>query len=419
VAANVGTVTKSQGTLRLFDYDSQPSEAPKQDLLKQFTQQTGFQVELDPNIPGAFDQKLLVQVASGSAPDVTKAYGDPLFSLVAGGGIADITPLVARDISTAEIDDFLPSQYQMFIDKGHQYALPKYVSSHLYFGNKAMFRQAGLSFPTATTTWDQFVAMGGSLTKKQGAAYSQFALSSGMANLSGFLSQIVWSWGGEVVDPKDNSICLLDQPAALDALQYVQDLIWKQHIAPQPTEVTALGKDAFGNARFATEESGSASLRDLRLNHPQMELDFFLNPLGPTGTTANYHTTDCYAMLKGSQSKNTDGAWQLLRFVTAPTWERMLIEQEQMQPARQSLAKEWLASVRSVTPTLQSANLEAFLTALTQARPQLRFSNGPKALAILNPVIDAVYNKNTTPARTAFTQAAPQVTAALKAASTS
>jgi hypothetical protein len=34
-------------------------------------------------------------------------------------------------------------------------------------------------------------------------------------------------------------------------------------------------------------------------------------------------------------------------------------------------------------------------------------------------VIDAVYNKNTTPARTAFSQAAPQVTAALKAATTS
>ena len=219
-------MSKGQGALRIFDYDSQPSEAPKQDLLKQFTQQTGFQVELDPNIPGAFDQKLLVQVASGSAPDVTKAYGDPLFTLVDRGGIADITALVARDISKAEIDDFLPSQYHMFIDKGHQYALPKYVSGHVYFGNKALFRQAGLAFPTAKTTWDQFAGMGAALTKKQGTTYSQFALSSGMANLSGFLSQIVWSWGGDVVDPKDNSVCLLDQPPALDALQYVQDLIW-------------------------------------------------------------------------------------------------------------------------------------------------------------------------------------------------
>jgi hypothetical protein len=90
-----------------------------------------------------------------------------------------------------------------------------------------------------------------------------------------------------------------------------------------------------------------------------------------------------------------------------------------MQPARQSLAKEWLASVRALTPTLQTANLEVFLTALAQARPQLRFSSDPKALAILNPVIDAVYNKNTSTARTAFAQAAPQVTAALKAASSS
>lgn len=154
------------------------------------------------------------------------------------------------------------------------------------------------------------------------------------------------------------------------------------------------------------------------MQHPQLELDFFSNPLGPTGKSANYHTTDCYALLKGSQSKNPDGAWQLLRFVTAPAWERLLIQVEQMQPARQSLAKEWLSSVRSVTPTLQQANLEVFLAALAQARPQLRFSNDPKALAILNPVIDAVYNKNTTPARTAFSQAAPQVTAALKAATT-
>jgi multiple sugar transport system substrate-binding protein len=419
VSAQTGVVSKAQGTLRLFDYDSQPSEAPKQDLLKQFTQQTGYQVELDPDIPGAFEEKLLVQVASGSAPDVTKAYGDPLFTLIDRDAIVDISAQVARDVSKAEIADWLPSQYHMFFDKGHQYALPKYCSSHVYFGNKALFRQAGVDFPTAKTTWDQLRSAGASLTKKQGETYTQFALNNGMANLSGFLSQIVWSWGGEVVDPNDNSKCLLDQPAALDALQYVQDLIWKDHIAPQPNDVKALGSDLFGNAKFATEESGSSSLRDLRLQHPQLELDFFPNPLGPTGKTANYHTTDCYALLKGSASKNTDGAWQLLRFVTQPAWARMLIQVEQMQPARQSLAKEWLASVRSLTPTLQTANLEVFVTALAQARPQLRFANDPKALAILNPVIDAVYNKNTSTARTAFAQAAPQVTAALKAASSS
>jgi hypothetical protein len=44
----------------------------------------------------------------------------------------------------------------------------------------------------------------------------------------------------------------------------------------------------------------------------------------PDGKTANYHTTDCYALLKGSASKNADGAWQLLRFATQPAWARML-----------------------------------------------------------------------------------------------
>ena len=50
----------------------------------------------------------------------------------------------------------------------------------------------------------------------------------------------------------DGKACIIDQPAAREAFQYLQDLIVKTHIAPSPAEQTASGLSGTQQAQFST-----------------------------------------------------------------------------------------------------------------------------------------------------------------------
>lgn len=402
-------------TLRLYDGASGTLVTPYAETLAQFTAKTGIKVESDPPISGKWNEQLLTQVSAGTAPDVSVGYGDELFSFIDNDAAVDVTARIAKDVTKADVDDWLPSQYGMFRRNGKQYALPKYCGTSCFYGNLELYKQAGVALSDDKTTWTQFRDRLVTLTKTEGGRITQFGLDTGTGHLGYVLAWMVWSWGGEVTDPKDDAKCLLDQPAALEALQFAQDLIWKHHVAPRPDEVTALGPGRlFSRSLAATNRNGSWLITPWQQDNPELRWDAFANPLGPTGKRFTFHTTDAYLMFKSTASQAPDAAWQLLRFVSGTDWGRMLIRERQLQPARRSLGPEWVKTSKEKAPAAKDANLDVFIKAFDYARPQHSFSNNPKAYEILTPVLDSVFNKNEVSATQAFKEAAPKVTALLQ-----
>jgi len=132
---------------------------------------------------------------------------------------------------------------------------------------------------------------------------------------------LVAAAGGEVTDPKGDAKCLLDQPAALEALQFWQDLIWKQNVIPQPAQASALGSgNQFDRALTAGERNGSWLIRTYVKDNPALSWDTHPNPIGPSGKRFTFHTTDSYLMFKNASSGAPDAAWQLLRWVSGLEW---------------------------------------------------------------------------------------------------
>jgi multiple sugar transport system substrate-binding protein len=276
-------------TLRLYDGVSGTLVEPYNEILAQFTARTGAKVEADPPVSsGVWNEVLLSQVSGGTAPDVSVGYGNELFFFIDNGAATDITQRVARDVPKADFDDWLPSQVQMFKRNGKQYALPKYCGTSAFYYNKTMFNQAGVPFPDDKMTWMQYREKLVALTKSDGATNTTFGLShNSAAHLGYIMSWMVWSWGGEVTDPQDDSKCLLDQPPALEALQFWQDLRWKYHVLPTPDEGAALGSgNLFSRSIAATERNGSWLIPTYQMDNPALQWDVFPNPLGPTGKRA-------------------------------------------------------------------------------------------------------------------------------------
>ena len=208
-----GAVVPPGTVLRLYDNinPTDPMQQPLLDALKLFTQKTGIAAESEPQITnGKWDEVLLVQVAAGTAPDVSLGFGDELFNFVDNDTVVDVTARVAKDVPKAEIEDWVPSQYAMFRKNGRQFAFGKYCGTFGLAANKELFQQNGVALPDDKLTWSQFIPRLAALTKKEGDSFKQIGLVGPIADLGFFLGPLVWAWGGEVSDPKDNSRCLLD-----------------------------------------------------------------------------------------------------------------------------------------------------------------------------------------------------------------
>jgi multiple sugar transport system substrate-binding protein len=90
----------------------------------------------------------------------------------------------------------------------------------------------------------------------------------------------VWTNGAEVVS-QDFRRCTLDGPRAAEALQFMQDLIYKYRVAPTPEEETAAGGAMamfIGTGKVGMRITPVAEVSDHR--RAQFRWDYAVNPVG-------------------------------------------------------------------------------------------------------------------------------------------
>ena len=73
--------------------------------------------------------------------------------------------------------------------------------------------------------------------------------------MENYWSSLVWQNGGDIIAP-DNKTTVLDTDQAAGGIQFLQDLIWKDKVMPDPA-VSAETGDAFEQAQAAMEANGS------------------------------------------------------------------------------------------------------------------------------------------------------------------
>jgi multiple sugar transport system substrate-binding protein len=185
-------------------------------------------------IPGnTYRDKLLADFAGGDAPDNMAIDHDAFPFMVQKSVFARLDPFVNRDKTV--LDDYFPSALQGMSYQGALYGLPTGGSAYYLFWSPRLFQQAGLPTPNdlmaqGAWTWQAFLDTAQKLTQATGAP-PQFGVDTGL-NLSA-IAPWVWSNGGAYLSG-DQQLVELDQPAAIDAVQYLQDLIWKEHATPPP-----------------------------------------------------------------------------------------------------------------------------------------------------------------------------------------
>ncbi|MGC3992658.1 MAG: extracellular solute-binding protein [Propionicimonas sp.] len=137
------------------------------------------------------------------------------------------------DGSKYPVDLFAPWRF----DGTNLYAIPENIQSMALFYNKSHFDEVGLSYPDATWTWDQVQDAATKLQKKSGDKVTRWGLDIGDLGVWWGIQTLAWSAGTAFFDkPLEPTAFQMTDPKVVEALSFVQGLMWQSHIAPQPTE---------------------------------------------------------------------------------------------------------------------------------------------------------------------------------------
>src|SRR5438093_5199425 len=176
-------------------------------------------------------RKLLAMLAANDLPDLywnRQRTATPFFDR---GVVLDINPHVAAD--KIDLKDFWPSATKTYTREGKLYGLPNSASSHAYYFNADLYKEAGVPLPTESAargpwSWDQLVEQGLKLTKG-GGPNKQFGFDTVTSIYQ--VDMFIWQNGGDLWDEKLTE-CWLSRPPAVEAIQFLVDCTQKHKIMP-------------------------------------------------------------------------------------------------------------------------------------------------------------------------------------------
>jgi multiple sugar transport system substrate-binding protein len=271
--------------------------------------------------------KLQTGLAGGAAPDVFAMDG-PLFPDYAGRDVLlDLTPYIQREgyplsaLNELAVKDFTTAD-------GKQVGLPRDLNVIALFYNKKMFDAAKVPYPDEGWDWDKLVEVAKKLTidtNKDGKV-DQWGLYTETTDMENYWSSLVWQNGGDIL-AEDGKSTVLDQPAATGGLQFLQDLIWKHKVVPDPALFAETG-DAFEQGKAAMEVNGSW----LVATDEAAGLSFGIAPLpsGPAGRATSVNPTGAVVY---KASKSPDAAWAFVKYLASPAAQQKIMALKASLPA--------------------------------------------------------------------------------------
>lgn len=296
---------------------------------------------------------------AGTAPDVVNGCCDFFPAWAQAGYLLDLRPMVERDLSADVIAEWDRAQYNSFFTAdGAQYALPKYHGALAVYYNKDLFDAHGVPYPTRDWTYDDYQAAMSALTIDNDGNPGIDIWGSTLDPIYDRVQIHVNSFGGHYANPDDPTDCVLDEPEAVAALEWLRDRIWKERVMATTLALSKVEtRRAFWEGRVAMVEDGSWALKDILAN-----ADFRVGvapfPAGPA-QRATLATTDGFAIYAGTE--HPEEAWELVKFLTGKEYGLAMAEANFLQPARSSLVGDWAGFIREDFPQESAGlDLEAF-----------------------------------------------------------
>jgi multiple sugar transport system substrate-binding protein len=281
----------------------------------------GITVEHQP-VPNAdYNTKISTLFAAGTAPDVYRYLqeANPIVNVAAKKMHVRLDDLVARD--KVDLSDFRPSSIELYRWDGGLYGLPRdYGNQNIYY-NIDLLEKAGLALPPAdwedkTWTFDKFLDYAQKVTKKSGNRTETygFVVNRNVRPWSSWL----FNNGAAIVSKDDKGgakAIAMTEPNAVEALQFLQDLIIKHGVAPKPDVEAETGAfPLFASGRVAMMLTNPSDVSNYR-TITAFKWDVATLPIGKATRRGTGGGGTGWSIT--SQTKAQDAAWEFLKFISS------------------------------------------------------------------------------------------------------
>lgn len=322
-----------------------------------------------------YRRRLAADFSAGAPSDVFLLNYRRIAPFAAEGAMAPIGPMLAQSTVIKEADFYQPA-IDAFRYNGELWCLAQNVSSLVMYYNKALFDAAGVAYPSADWTWDDFVAAARALTVDQDGdgVTDQFGASIDPNFYR--LAPFIWQNGGELVDDSANPTRLaIDSPEAQEAFQWFVDLQVKEQVVPDAAAEAA--RD--GESRFLDGTVGMYF--NSRRSTPTMRtiesFDWDVAPLPSGAQPASVLHVDGYCLAE--QSKNKEAAWKFIEYANSPTGQEIIARTGRTVPSLRAVAE----SPAFLDPEAKPASSQVWLDVVPSLRAVPVYVNWP-------PIEDAV-----------------------------
>ena len=243
------------------------------ELIGQFTNETGIRIEQQRILWQDLYPKLQVSTPAGEGPDLALIHTVEIPHFASDGILEPIDDRVVTSKGFRG-EDYLSSPWNGGTYQGKRYAIPLDVPQHILFMNPKLLKDAGFANPDGTpkvpASKDELIQMATRLTK--GDVFG-FAMGSG-ANIGRYtwaFHNLLWQNETNIFTP-DLKKSALSSPAALDVAEFWGAIYAKNKIA---TPANANPRDAFIAGKVAIWIAGSWNFTGLR----QAKVDFAVAPV--------------------------------------------------------------------------------------------------------------------------------------------
>lgn len=365
VLSCVSVLAAPKVTLRYALWDANQKPAMEAAIAAFMKANPGIEVKMELTEWNDYWTKITTGVAAGTMPDVFWGHIAYFSSLASKGAIMDLNPFIKKD--KIDLSVYYPGLTANWSYHGKQFGLAKDWDTICYAYNKDMFAQAGITAPEKWT-WNPkdggsflqdlkklTVDVNGKNATEEGFDKTK-VVRYGIAGFNAGEIQTGWInfvWmngapGSGVLDKPFGTKFALDNPKAVEALQFYFDLTNKYGVSPQTDNQGFAGGawDLWLAKKTAIYPCGSWMLGAARSN-AKFVWDVAPLPAGPAGRISAFNGL---AHNIAAKTKYPDAAWKLVKWMDGPEGQKIIAGYGCCFPSIKSIVPVYMAASKEKGP---------------------------------------------------------------------
>ena len=261
--------------------------------------------------------KAMTSLKGGNPPHLSVILSTEIYTLIDNDAIVAFDDLVTSDAEKQWLGSFYPALMENSRTAGKTWSIPFQRSTIVMYYNKDAFREAGLDPETPPATWDELVAMGKKLVKKDASGkVTQWGLEIPSTGYPYWMFGALSRQNGEVLMNDAGNEVYFNKPGVVKALEFWKALGQEHGVMPEGTIEWGTLRSDFLEKKTAIMWHSTGNLTAVKKN---ASFDFGVAMLPAKKERGTPTGGGNFYIFKNSSPEERAAALTFIKWMTHPT----------------------------------------------------------------------------------------------------